>query len=256
MVVYFSGTGNSRYCAQWLAHGLEDTLVDAFAYMRENAAAELNSEKPWIFVSPTYCWQLPRIFERFLRSAHFTGSQEAWFVMTCGTEIGHPQPGIQDVCRLQGLHYHGVMEVVMPENYVALFPVPGEEEARRIRRRALPVLEAARRCIQAGRDFVPHHASGLDKLKSGPVNRVFYRHIIKAKAFYSTEECIGCGKCADGCVMGNIHLEASKPVWGDKCTHCMACICGCPTSAIEYGRHSRGKPRYQCPEFQVTDEKN
>ena len=60
MVVYFSGTGNSRYCAQWLAHGLEDTLVDAFAYMRENAAAELNSEKPWIFVSPTYCWQLPR----------------------------------------------------------------------------------------------------------------------------------------------------------------------------------------------------
>ena len=25
---------------------------------------------------------------------------------------------------------------------------------------------------------------------------------------------------------------------------------GCPVSAIEYGRKSRGKPRYQCPEYQ------
>ena len=30
----------------------------------------------------------------------------------------------------------------------------------------------------------------------------------------------------------------------------MACICGCPVSAIEYGRKSQGKPRYQCPEYQ------
>ena len=28
------------------------------------------------------------------------------------------------------------------------------------------------------------------------------------------------------------------------CTHCMACICYCPTSAIEYGKKSLGKPRY------------
>ena len=28
---------------------------------------------------------------------------------------------------------------------------------------------------------------------------------------------------------------------------CMACICGCPAEAIEYGKKSRGKPRYQCP---------
>ncbi len=35
---------------------------------------------------------------------------------------------------------------------------------------------------------------------------------------------------------------------GDACTHCMACICGCPAEAIEYGSRSRGKARYQCPE--------
>lgn len=44
--------------------------------------------------------------------------------------------------------------------------------------------------------------------------------------------------------MNNIHLENGKPLWGKNCTHCMACICYCPKEAIEYGKKSRGKPRY------------
>ena len=39
-------------------------------------------------------------------------------------------------------------------------------------------------------------------------------------------------------------LQNGKPVWGQDCTHCMACICYCPTEAIEYGKMSLGKPRY------------
>ena len=42
-----------------------------------------------------------------------------------------------------------------------------------------------------------------------------------------------------------IQLRENKPVWGRNCTHCMACICYCPTEAIEYGKKSIGKPRYQ-----------
>ncbi len=44
--------------------------------------------------------------------------------------------------------------------------------------------------------------------------------------------------------MNNIRMENGKPVWGQACTHCMACICYCPTEAIEYGKKSVGKPRY------------
>lgn len=39
-------------------------------------------------------------------------------------------------------------------------------------------------------------------------------------------------------------LQNGKPVWGQDCTHCMACICYCPAEAIEYGKMSLGKPRY------------
>ena len=95
------------------------------------------------------------------------------------------------------------------------------------------------------------------------MNAFFYRFIIKAGPFHSTSTCVGCGKCAAVCVENNIRLRDGRPVWGDRCTHCMACICGCPAGAIEYGRGaqgqprpqrasgraSRGKPRYQCPEY-------
>ena len=39
-------------------------------------------------------------------------------------------------------------------------------------------------------------------------------------------------------------LQNGKPVWGQDCTHCMACICCCPAEAIEYGKMCLGKPRY------------
>jgi len=52
--------------------------------------------------------------------------------------------------------------------------------------------------------------------------------------------------------LNNIHLENGKPVWGKNCTHCMACICYCPKEAIEYGKKSKGKPRYH---FEALEKK-
>ena len=61
-------------------------------------------------------------------------------------------------------------------------------------------------------------------------------------------DCTGCGACVRACMLNNVSLTDGRPVWGKNCTHCMACICGCPQKAIEYGKKSVGKPRYQCPE--------
>lgn len=248
MVVYFSGTGNSRYCARWLAQRLEDELVDSFPFLRGKVPAVLSSEKPWVFVSPTYAWRLPRIFEDLIRNGQFSGSREAWFIMTCGSEIGAPGPYIQALCREKGLVFRGVLPVVMPENYIAMFQAPQEAEARQIVAAARPTLEEGATCIREGRDLPAHQAGMADKLKSGPVNPLFYRLCVKDRKFLTTDACVGCGKCAEGCPLGDIRLEGGRPVWGGNCTHCMACICGCPTQAIEYGKISLGKPRYQCPE--------
>lgn len=249
MIVYFTGTGNSRYCAEFLADRLGDVCTDAFSFIREGIAAELISDKPWVFVSPTYAWQIPRIFAEFLRSGQFVGCRDAYFIMTCGAEAGNPEPANRALARSKGLVYRGTAAIVMPENYIAMFSAPKPEEADGIVRAARPALELAARSIRAGQDFAPLPVKAMDKLKSGPINKAFYRFQVKAKAFTVSDACVSCGRCEAHCPLGNILLQDGKPVWGDRCTHCMACICGCPVNAIEYGRISRDKPRYQCPPY-------
>lgn len=249
MIVYFSGTGNSKYCAQMLADKLEEEIFDSFYHIKNGIAAELVSGTPWVFVSPTYCWQLPHVFEEFIRTARFEGCKEAYFVMTCGSDIGNAGQKIEKLCQEVGLNYRGVLPVVMPENYIAMFEVPQPELAKRIVLVAKRSLLKVVRRIRKGEHLPETKVGALDKFKSGPVNPIFYKLFVKAKAFYATDACIGCGKCEKVCVLNNISIKDERPVWGDTCTHCMACICGCPTEAIEYGKKSLGKPRYQCEEY-------
>lgn len=250
MIVYYTGTGNSRYAAEYLASATGDALVDAAPYIQSGKAAALTSEKPWVFVSPTYGWRIPRIFREFIERGTFSGSRETYFVMTCGSEIGNAGAYLQKLCAEKEFVFRGVQEVVMPENYVAMFYVPGEAESAEIRSSADRTLAQTADFMCAGKNF-PHHAAAfIDRVRSTVVNPVFYAVCVKARAFTVSDTCIGCGKCAKGCPVNGIEMKNGKPVWTGTCTHCMACICGCPAAAIEYGRQSLGKPRYQCPHYE------
>lgn len=249
MVLYFTGTGNSRYCAQFLADQLQDTCVDSCSMIRQGTKADLQSEKPWVFVAPTYAWQAPRVFVQFLRDGTFRGSRLAYFVLTCGGETGNAHEQLSELCREKGFVDQGLLPVMMPDNYLVMFPAPKADEVKEKLAAARPRLEQAAEQILAGLAFAPQKTGLLDKLKSGPVNEGMYRFFIKPSRFYATDACVGCGKCQQACPLGNITLKNGKPVWASRCTHCMACLCGCPTGAIEYGKATRGKPRYQCPPY-------
>ena len=134
----------------------------------------------------------------------------------------------------------------MPENYIALFSTPTEEEASRIIEQAEEVIDKTARQIRSGDPLPQPSISLMDRLNSGIVNDLFYPMCVHAKKFYVTEDCISCGKCVNVCPLSNVRLKNGKPVWGNHCTHCMACICRCPKEAIEYGKHSHGLPRYTC----------
>ena len=54
MIIYFSGTGNSRYAADMLADLLGDETLDSAQYIRTGESAHIHSEKPLVFLCPTY----------------------------------------------------------------------------------------------------------------------------------------------------------------------------------------------------------
>ena len=224
MIVYFSGTGNSRYCAQMLANALNDYLLDASNYIKHGIAAELISGKPWVFVCPTYAWKIPHVFEQFIRSGSFMGEQEAYFVLTCGSEVGGAGAFLDELCQSVGLRYMGILEVVLPENYVAMFPIPNEKKAARMFEKARPLLEDAAGHIEARRPFPGKAPTGFDRLKSNAVNKVFYKHFITADrtllfvlVFYCAADMrnrkelfLFCGQLSICVSLHNLACQASK----------------------------------------------
>lgn len=246
MILYFSGTGNSEFTAKRIGKEVDDEVQSLFDKIKNNDYSKMKSERPWIIVTPTYAWRIPRIVQNWLENTSLDGNRDIYFVMTCGGEIGNAGKYLKELCDKIKMNYCGCAGIVMPENYIALFSTPNSKDALQIIEKAECVIDNTA-CLIKNSDKLPQpHITLGDKLYSGIVNDAFYPMFVHSKKFYVTDDCISCGKCVKLCPLSNVSLVDGKPKWGDNCTHCMACICRCPKEAIEYGKHSKGLPRYVC----------
>lgn len=244
MIFYFSGTGNSQLAAELIAETVGDEIISINHYLKEGGQNSFRSERPLVFAAPTYAWRIPRVVDQWIRSTSFEGSRKAYFVLTCGGSIGNASAYVKKLCMEKKLDYYGIAQVLMPENYLAMYPTPEEGECRAIIEKARPVIEGIAVQIRNGVRLPESAVSFGDKLSSGPVNGLFYACMVRDKGFTVSDACISCGKCAKRCPLNNIEMAGGKPVWKGNCTHCMACIGGCPVEAIEYKSKSQGQHRH------------
>lgn len=247
MILFFSGTGNSRYVAERIADKTKDAIFSINDNIKKKEKAAIDSQAPLVFVTPTYAWRIPRLVEKWIKSMEFSGNKKTYFVMTCGDAIGNAEKYLKKLCSEKNFEYMGCGEIVMPENFITMFHAPEKEEAVALIHKAEPQIEKTAEFIKRG-EKLPQKKMGLkDNVNSGLINDVFYPLFVNAKKYYATDACIGCGLCEKKCPLNNIKLADGKPVWRNDCTQCMACICGCPKDAIEYGKKSLGKTRYHFP---------
>ena len=243
MVLYFSGTGNSRYVAEVIAGELGDELISINDYIKNGIAGDFVSGRPYVLVCPTYAWRVPLVVEDWLRGARFDGCKDLYFVLTCGSSTYGAQTYARRLCDETGMNFRGFKTVIMPENYIAMFPVPDREKSARIVNAAMRPVKAAVRAITAGEDM-PEKNPHLGMFMSTLVNRFFFKFLVKDKGFHLEKPCTSCGKCAEMCPLNNISLEDGRPVWHGNCTHCMACICSCPLECIEYKKATQKRRKY------------
>ncbi|MCR5090151.1 MAG: EFR1 family ferrodoxin [Oscillospiraceae bacterium] len=247
MVLYFSGTGNSRFAAQEIARLCEDELVSMNKAMRQraldpyHAQYAFESAKPFVVVCPTYCWHVPRVVEDFLLDSRFLGSDRIYFFLTCGSGTGQARQNAEAIAKKLEMTFMGLGSARMPENYITLFHAPEADEAVGIIRAAISMMESTAGAISAGRCLT-------DSL-AGPaipefVLNLFYRNFVHDRKFFVRDKCSGCGTCAALCPLANIRMKDRRPQWLGHCTQCQACIAVCPEDAIEFGRRSRKKRRY------------
>ena len=248
MILYFSGTGNSRFVAAKIAEATGDMLVNTAEYIREGKTAVFSTPGIYVFVSPIYVSAPPAVFLDFIRNSVFPSDCRAYFIMTCAGGMGGAPGFCTALAAEKGFTYMGTAEVEMPQNYIAIFKTKTKEENRKTIEAALPGIDNLSALIGSCRSLPDPGMKFWELASTKMILGLYYKDFMSAKPFAVSDACIGCGKCASVCPLRNIDLADKKPRWGNHCTHCMACINLCPKEAIEYGKRTVGKPRYHGPD--------
>jgi len=251
MIFYFSGCGNSRFIAKEITAALNENLNFIPDLQREGySECLINDGESLGFVFPIYAWSHPKLVEDFIISVQWKGNPNyVWFACTCGDEMGMTREAFEKILLSVGLHLDASFCFKMPETYLdfPFFKLDSKEsEEKKIAdaRRKLPGVISQIRNKEKSSDVI---LGSFPKFKTNFIRHGFTK-IVSDKKYFSTDSCIGCGKCVKVCPLKNITLENGHPKWNGNCTQCMACYQYCPTNAVQYGNCTKGKGQYHFEE--------
>ncbi len=251
MVLYYSASGNTEYIARSLAKELNDDCTDLLERIKRQDRSRVFSKKPFVICLPVYVCEMPRFAADYLKRLPLRGNRRVYFVFTSGGYAGISGYLAKKITSRKKLLYMGHAEFKMPTNHIvsnAYPPTEHDECIRRISEAEKQVKQVAKD-IRHGRRLRSRYVFLFEKLIALPFNAYWVRYKQPSKDFYTTDKCIGCGKCSRICPINNIHMENKRPVWEGPCAHCMGCILNCPFEAIEYGNITQNKEKYNIRKY-------
>ncbi len=144
---------------------------------------------------------------------YYSGTGNSWMIANRGEWMGEI-PVSKNLCRKKGWKFMGFNFLVMSQCNIMMHKMLSPEENENIIREAMPKVEQIAELISAGTPLLPDKkAFPLMTDIGAPMTDFFYQ--MKAKKFYVTDACIGCGKCAKICVNSNITL-VDKNLYGNR----------------------------------------
>ncbi len=256
MVFYFSGTGNSLQAAKNIADYNREDLVSVSEKINSGEQLfeySLSDNETIGFVFPVYAWGPPGMVLEFIDRLKFNNfnNQYVFSVATCGANIGNTMKILDSRLAKIGMKLSGGFSIKMPNNYIIM----GDVDSREVEKDKLATAEKTlldiNRSIEKREIGVFRVEKGfLPGLMTGVVNPLFNKNALGTGKFYADDNCTSCGLCEKVCNTRTIKVD-KRPVWGSKCTQCLACINYCPVKAIQYGKGTAKKGRYTNPNVRV-----
>ena len=233
--LYFSGTGNTRYCVEQFVSAVENG-AKSFSIEDSNIINELPKHDIIVFGFPIYYSNLPKIVKDFIaENANVFKGKKVFIIATKALFNAYGVGHATNLFKKYGAEYIGSLQVYMPnniwdspngilfsKNYIKIYKKADEKIAK---------------AAQKYEDNKPTK-SGLNIL-----NLVFGA-VLKILPFYpktsnyisapkiDNEKCTGCEKCVNICPMNNIENVNDKAVSSDRCTICYRCFSYCPEQAL------------------------
>ncbi len=255
MVLYFSATGNSKYCAEKIANATGDRLFSLNDAMKNGQyEIDLGGDSQLVIVSPIYDMGMSWAVKEYLESVDF---QNVWgnvyicAVFTCGKSCGIAVDEIREVLQQKHLCLNAAYAVCMPDTYIPMFPLVSEEKQQEILAKAEQILQAILSKIQ-NHEYDFEMPPAAPKPMAKLIRKINIPKQRKTDHFWVKDTCIGCGLCEQVCPMNIIQIRNSKPVWTkDGCACCLGCIHRCPQQAIQYGKKTEKTGRYTNPKVKL-----
>ena len=270
MILYFSGTGNSKWAAKTLALETGDTLVSIPEVINSDCSFTLEKDEHVGFIFPIHGWRVPNIVKEFLTKLTIKTLGEdtshvkhyCFCLVTAGDSIGKAmerfQQQLKSVTVNDALSLKAVCSLIMPESYVGLPGMDVDTKEKELEKKEL----ASKQLKEFSKILKqrPHTDSNqiwgwnqlirgpIPSFFSGPVGGFFERFLITDKPFHvDNRRCVKCGICANVCPVSDIKGGLGyEPEWlhNGKCLTCFSCYHHCPHHAIEFGKRTQKKGQY------------
>lgn len=238
--VYFSGTGNTEYCVEYVLNQVGSNGA-SYAIESEEVIAAAKSSAEIVFGYPVYYSNLPKIVREFIVSnAELWLGKKIFVIATMGLFSGDGAGCSARLFKKYGAEILGGLHLKMPDciGDVKLLK-KSLAENRKIILEAEHKMDLAINRINNGK-FPQEGLNFFYRIAGVFGQRLYFSG--KTKRYFTkirTDEskCVKCGLCASLCPMSNIVI-ADTVVYRDKCTMCYRCFANCPKQAITIiGKH-------------------
>lgn len=251
IVLYFSGTGNSKFIARQFAkkmdaecHSIEEkTDFKKLFDMADTVAV----------VYPVYGSCVPRIMREFV-DLYMDEFKEKKLIIFC-TQMVFSGDGARAFARLIPNceeHILYAEHCKMPNNICnfPLFPMTKKELTGKPEK---AVKRLDRVCNNIRKGVIKKRGWNIFSTFLGKTQNVAYPKIEeKARhSFHADDTCIKCGLCVRICPMDNLEIVNGQVIQKDNCTICYRCVNACPKQAATV--YLKAKPKRQYKGFEKTN---
>jgi len=249
IIYYFSGTGNAKNTAFWIAEEVEKKKIKCevhnIAKIKSNEIA-ISDENTLIgFISPTHGFHFPEIMRKFVRHFPKMKNCSAFVVNTrAGLRLGKVFiPGLSGVLHYwtaiilhsKGFRVIGLQAVDLPSNWLSLHPAVRKKGIELIYKHIEPKVRSFATKIIDGKKSYRVFYDIIQDIIISPIAILYilFARYFFAKSFISSSDCDMCRLCEKTCPVQAIKQIDNRMFWTFKCESCMKCMSNCPQKAIE-----------------------
>jgi ferredoxin len=249
IIYYFSGTGNSRNVAKWIASVSQEYQVECqpvnIAQINRKKLTAPEPDTLIIFLSPIHGFNYPPIMLNFITNFPKGKNKVVLMNTRAGMLIGKfITPGLTGIAFylsalvlfLKGFSIKAILAVDMPSNWISVHPGLNDRTVKFLHGKNKERVEKFAHKIMQGKSHFKHLLEVYDILFA-PIALAYYLvgRFFLAKTYFASADCDNCGLCIKACPVKAIIKIDSRPFWTFNCESCMKCMSNCPKKAIETG---------------------